>query len=73
MTLSHHTRNEVQHYRKAKARGDENYWQTHLCCLRPHKIMGLRVIEVWHQLPHHCHQGLIDLEVPGIHTEADDT
>ena len=39
----------------------------HLC---PCQIVGLRVTEVQHQLPHQCHQGLIDLEVPGIHTTA---
>ena len=70
MTLGCHTRNKAGHYRKTKAMGDENFGQTHPCCLHSHQIMGLREIEVQHQLLHQCHQGLIDLGVPGIHTEA---
>ena len=73
VTLGHHTRTEAKHYRKTEAKGDENYGQTHPCCLCCHQIVGFRVIEVQHQLLHQCHQGLIDLEVPGVHTEANDT
>ena len=43
---------------------------THLLC--PHQMAGLRVTKVRGQLPHQCHQGLIDLEVPAIHTMAGD-
>ena len=45
---------------------------THLCHLFPCQIVVLRVIKVQHQLLDQCHQGAIDLEVPGIHTEAND-
>ena len=57
---------------RTKAKGNENYWQTHPCCLCPHQIMSLRVTKVQGQLLHQCHQGLIDLEVPGIHTTANE-
>ena len=30
------------------------------------QIMDLKVTEVQHQLPHQCHQGLIDLEILSI-------
>ena len=74
MTLGHCTKNEAKHHRKAKteAGGNKSYGQPHPHHLCPHWIMGLRVTEVWHQLLHQCHQGLIDLEVPGIQTMADD-
>ena len=42
--------NEAKHYRKTKAKGDENYGQTQPCHLHPHQITGSRVIEVQHQL-----------------------
>ena len=69
------TKNEARHCSEAKikARGNESYGQPnphHLC---PHQIMGSRVTEVWYQLLCWCHQGLIDLEVPGICTMANDT
>ena len=41
--------------------------------LHPHQIIGLRVIEVQCQLLHQCHQGPIDLQVPGIHAAANGT
>ena len=74
MTLGHHTRNEAKHYKKAKteARGNENYGLPHPHHLCPHWIVGSRVTKVQCQLPHQCHQGPIDLEVPGIQTAADD-
>ena len=68
MTLGCCTRNEDEHYKKTKGRGDENYGPPHPHCLSPYKIMGLRVTEVQCQLLHQCHQGL---EVPGIHTAVD--
>ena len=72
MTLGCHTRNKAEHYRKTKAKGDKNYVQTHPCHLHPCQIVGSRVIEVQHQLLHQCHQGMVDLEVAGIQTEAND-
>ena len=51
--------------------GVTSYGQPHPCLLCPHKIVDSIVTEVQHQLPHQCHQGAIDLEVPGIHTMAD--
>ena len=72
MTLGCHTRNAADHYRKTKAKGDKNYGQTQPCYLCPCQIVGSRVMEAQHQLLHEYHQGLIDLEVPGIHTEAND-
>ena len=72
MTLGHPTRNEAKHHTKAEteAKGSKNYGQPHLHHLYPCQIMGLKVTEVQCQLPHQCHQGLSDLEVPGIHTVA---
>ena len=48
-------------------------YRTHIERRKCHQIMGSRVTEVQHQLPHQCHQGPTDLEVPGIHTVADST
>ena len=50
---------------------DETYRLHHPFHL--HWITGLRVTEVQYQLPHWCHQSLIDLEAPGIHTVANTT
>ena len=70
-TLSHHTRNKAEHCRKAEAKGNRDYgWHPHHLC--PHQIMGLKVTRVQHQPLQWCQLGLIDLEVPGIHTMADD-
>ena len=49
---------------------DETYGLHHLHCLHLHWTMGLRVTEVQYQLPDQCHQGLIDLEAPGMHNVA---
>ena len=54
-------------------RDDGCYWLPQPHCLHPHWIKGLQVTEVQCQLPHQCHQGLIDLDVPGMQTMADDT
>ena len=64
--------NEAEHCNKAgtTARGDETYRLPHPHCL--HWIMGSGVTKVQGQLPPQCHQGLIDLEVPGIQTAAND-
>ena len=72
MTLGCHTRKKAEHYQKTKAKGPENYGQTHPHHLCPCQIVGLRVTEVQHQLLHQCHQDLTDLEVPGIHTMVND-
>ena len=74
MTLGCPTRNEAKNYKKAKTktRGIKNCAQPHPHHLCPHQIAGLRVTEVQHHL-HQCHQGLIDLVIPGIHTTADNT
>ena len=53
------------------AKCDETYGLHHPHHL--HKIVGLRVTEVQYQLPHQCHQGLIDLEALGILAMADTT
>ena len=60
--------NKAEHYNEAGtvARGDETYGLLHPHHFCPHQIVGLRVTEVQCQLPHQCHQGLIDLEDPGI-------
>ena len=50
------------------ARGNDTYGPPHLHCLCLHQIVGLKVTEVQCQLPHQCHQGLIDLEVQGTPT-----
>ena len=52
-------------------RCDETYDLHCPLCLHLHWIMVSRVTEVQYQLPHQCHQGLIDLEALGIHTMAD--
>ena len=74
MVLDHHTRNEAKPHRKAEteAGGKGSFGLPHPHQLCPHQIMDLRVTEVQHQLPHQCHQGLTDLEVPGIQIMADD-
>ena len=70
VTLGHHIKNEVKHHKKSeiKAGGNRSYGPPHPHHLYPLQIVGLRVTEVQHQHPHQCHQGLIDLEVPGIQT-----
>ena len=75
VTQGHHTRNEAIHYKNAKteARGNKTNGLPNPHCLCPHQIVGLRVTEVQCWLPPQCHWGLIDLEVPGIHTTADYT
>ena len=64
--------NKAKHYNEAgtTARGNETYGLLHPHCFCPHQIVGLKVTKVQCQLPHQCHQGLIDLEVPGIQTVA---
>ena len=52
--------------------GDETYGLLHPHCFHPHLSIGLKVTKVQCQLPHQCNQGLIDLEVPGIQTAAND-
>ena len=67
--------NKAKHYNKARtaAGGDKTYGPSHPYHLCLHSIVGLKVTEVQCQLPHLCHQSLIDLEIPGIQTTADDT
>ena len=51
--------------------GEKRYGQPHSHQLHPCQIVDSKVTKVQHQLPHQCHQGLRDWEVPGIHTMAD--
>ena len=71
----YYTRNEAMHYKKAKTetRGNETNGLPHPHHLCLHQIAGSRVTKVQCWLPPQCHWGLIDLEVPGIHTMADST
>ena len=71
-TWGHHTRNDTEHYKKAetKARDNKTYGPHHPQYLHLCWIMGSRVTKVQCQLPPQCYWGPIDLEVPGIHTMA---
>ena len=67
------TKNKVGHHREAEIKAwgaNESYGQPHPCHLHPCQIVDLKVTEVQCQLPHQCHQGPKDLEVPGIHAMA---
>ena len=69
-----HTMTEGEYNNEARtaARCSKTYGMPYPHCLHHHQFMGLRVTKIQCQLPHQCHQGLIDLEAPGIHTVAND-
>ena len=67
--------NEAIHHNVARTMASSSktlglLWPQHL---HLHWTMGLRVMEGQWQLLHQCHQGLIDVEAPGISTVADAT